>query len=67
MLALCLSCSDVYDNIKEFSMKERIYPAHFDTIFAEPGYERVEIDLCKEGRLPASLMYLGKAQRTLVE
>jgi hypothetical protein len=67
MLALCLSCSDVYDNIKDFSMKERIYPAHFDTIFAEPGYERVEIDLCKEGRLPASLMYLGKAQRTLVE
>jgi hypothetical protein len=65
---LCLSsCGDAYDNIKEFSMKEVVYPAHFDTIIAYPGYERVEIDLVKEGRLPAYLMNLGKAKTTIVE
>jgi hypothetical protein len=67
MMMLFASCSDIYDNIKEFSMKETVYPAHFDTIFARSGYERVEIDLVKEGRLPPQLMYLGKAKKTLVE
>lgn len=64
---LYISCDDVYDNIKDFSVKEVVYPAHFDTIFARSGYERVEIDLVKQGRLPASLMYLGKAKKTVVE
>jgi hypothetical protein len=65
---LCLSsCGDAYDNIRDFSMKEVVYPAHFDTIVAYPGYERVEIDLVKEGRLPAYLMNLGKAKKTIVE
>jgi hypothetical protein len=62
-----LSCSDVYDNIRDFSMKEVVYPAHFDTIHARPGYERVEIDLSKEGRLPAYMMYLGKGKKTILE
>jgi hypothetical protein len=67
LAALCVSCSDVYDNIKDFSMKERIYPAHFDTIVAYPGYERVEILLSKQGRIPPYLMSLGKAEKTIVE
>jgi hypothetical protein len=68
MLSLSmLSCGDVYDNIRDFSMKEVVYPAHFDTIFASVGYERVEIDLSKEGRLPAYMMYLGKGKKTILE
>jgi hypothetical protein len=61
------ACSDIYDNIKEFSLEEIVYSAHFDTIFATPGYKRVEIDLLQEGRLPPSMMKLGKAEKTIVE
>ena len=50
-VALMASCDDVYDNIKDFSVEEGGYPAHYDTIFGKPGYERVEIDLVKEGRI----------------
>jgi hypothetical protein len=64
---LYVSCDEVYDNIKEFSVKEIVYPAHFDTIFATPGYERIEIDLSTTGRVPASQMKLGKAKKTIVE
>jgi hypothetical protein len=64
---LYVSCDEVYDNIKEFSVKEIVYPAHFDTIYATPGYERIEIDLSQAGRVPASQMKLGKAKKTIVE
>jgi hypothetical protein len=65
--AALYSCTDIYDNIKEFSVKEIVYPAHFDTIYGSIGFERVEIDLCKAGRIPASKMKLGKAKKTIVE
>jgi hypothetical protein len=65
--ALSVSCSEIYDNIKEFSVEEIVYPAHYDTIFGRPGYERVEIDLSKEGRLPSWMMKLGKATKTIIE
>jgi len=61
------SCEDVYDNIKEFSPEEVIYPGHFDTIYGHIGYERVEIDLSKAGRIPSNQMNLGKAKKTIVE
>jgi hypothetical protein len=64
---LYVSCDEVYDNIKEFSIKEIVYPAHFDTIYATSGYERIEIDLSAAGRVPASQMKLGKAKKTIVE
>jgi hypothetical protein len=64
---LYVSCGDVYDNIKEFSMEEIVYPAHFDTIYGRIGYERVEIDLSKAGRIPSSQMNLGKAKKTVIE
>jgi hypothetical protein len=64
---LCVSCSDIYENIKDFSPQERIYPAKFDTISWKFGYERVEFDLCSQGRIPASQMKLGKAKKTIVE
>jgi hypothetical protein len=62
-----VSCDDIYDNIKEFSVEEIVYPAHFDTIFGRVGYERVEIDLSKAGRVPSNRMKLGKATKTIVE
>jgi hypothetical protein len=64
---LYVSCGNVYDNIKEFSMEEIVYPAHFDTIYGKIGYERVEIDLSKAGRIPSSQMNLGKAKKTIIE
>jgi hypothetical protein len=48
-------------------MEERVYPAHFDTIIAYPGYERVEILLEKDGRIPVYMMKLGKAKKTIVK
>jgi hypothetical protein len=64
---LYMSCRDNYDNIRDFSIKEKVYPAHFDTIYAQIGYERVEIVLSKDGRIPVYLMKLGKATKTIVE
>jgi hypothetical protein len=67
-MAVLFSCNeDIYDNVKEYAKEEIVYPAHFDTIIAYVGFERVEIDLCKAGRIPAGKMKLGKAKRTIVE
>ncbi|WP_298653632.1 DUF4998 domain-containing protein [uncultured Proteiniphilum sp.] len=65
MLVLA-SCDDQYDNIKNYA-GEIIYPAGFDTIIGYIGYERVEIDLMKAGRVPSSQLKLGKASKTVVE
>ncbi|MEN6454313.1 MAG: hypothetical protein ABFD10_08635, partial [Prolixibacteraceae bacterium] len=65
--ALCFaSCEGQYDNIEKYA-GEVIYPARFDTIFGHIGYERVEIDLMKAGRIPSSQLHLGKASKTVVE
>jgi hypothetical protein len=61
------SCSDIYDNIKKFSPEEIVYPATFDTVGWKQGYERVEFDLNKGGRVPSSQMKLGKAKKTVIE
>ena len=61
------SCGDdIYDTLKKFATEETVYPASFDTIYATIGYERAEIDLRKNGRIPASHMNLGKAKKTVV-
>ena len=61
-----VSCKDQFYNIKDYS-GEVIYPACFDTIVGFIGYERVEIDLLKVGRLPSSKLKLGKATKTVIE
>jgi hypothetical protein len=61
------SCTGMYDNLKEFATEETVYPAGFDIITGKIGFERVEIDLCSEGRIPASQMKLSKAVRTVIE
>jgi hypothetical protein len=66
-MAAFYSCTDIYDNVREHAVEEKVYPAHFDTIYGSIGFERVEIDLCKAGRIPASKMKLGKAKKTVVE
>jgi len=68
ILAACLgSCTGAYDSIKKFAPEEIIYPGRFDTIIGYIGYERVELDLLKAGKLPSSEINLGKAQKTVVE
>lgn len=65
VLALA-SCDGQYDNIEEYA-GEIIYPASFDTIVGHIGYERVELDLMKAGRIPSSELNLGKATKTVIE
>jgi len=60
------SCVGEYENIDKYA-GETVYPAAFDTIIAHIGYERVELDIWKAGRLSESKMKLGKAKRTIVE
>jgi hypothetical protein len=67
--ALCFtSCSKMHDNIKEFATEETVYPGRLDGVIRTyTGFERVELDLMRAGRIPASEMNLGKAEKTVVE
>ena len=68
ILAACLvSCGQTFDNIKDFATEETVYPGRFDTIVGNIGFERIELDLLKAGRLPAKEINLGKAKNTVVE
>ncbi len=60
------SCSKMYDNIQQYA-DEQVYPAKYDTIIGFIGYERVEIELMKAGRIPAADIKLGKAKKTIIE
>lgn len=63
----CLSCTDMFDSLKEYATEETIYPAGFDTIAVKIGFERAEIELSTRGRIPASQLNLAKATKTIVE
>jgi hypothetical protein len=56
----------MYEKVEQYT-GEVVYPAKYDTIFGHIGYERVEIDLLKAGRIPASQTNLGKAVYTVIE
>ena len=60
------SCEGMYDKQQLFE-GEIIYPAKYDTVIGFIGYERVEINLMKAGRIPSNLINLGKAQKTRIE
>lgn len=64
--ALFISCEDMYTNQEKYE-GEVVYPARFDTIIGSIGFERVEIDLMKAGRIPSSKIKLGKAKKTVIE
>jgi len=63
---LIYSCDDMYENQEKYE-GEIVYPARFDTIIGHVGFERVELDLMKAGRIPTSRIILGKAKKTVVE
>lgn len=63
---LTASCEGMHESLESYS-GEIVYPAKYDTIVGHIGYERVEIDLMKAGRVPSSQIRLGKAQKTVVE
>lgn len=64
--AFLWSCEGMYDK-QEMYEGEIIYPAKYDTVIGHIGYERVEIDLLKSGRVPSEQINLGKAKQTRIE
>jgi len=66
ILLFLSSCSGMYESIDKYS-GEIVYPGTYDTIFANVGYERVEIDLMQVGRIPSDKIMMGKAVATVVE
>jgi len=60
------SCEDMYDKQAQFE-GEIVYPARYDTVIGYVGFERVEIDLMKAGRIPSSQIIMGKAKKTRIE
>lgn len=60
------SCKGMYDNIEPYS-EEIVYPAKYDTIVSKIGFERVELNLMKIGRIPSSQISMGKSQKTIIE
>ncbi|MFV0593417.1 MAG: DUF4998 domain-containing protein [Draconibacterium sp.] len=65
LTAFMWSCEDMYEKQAKYE-GEVVYPAKFDTVIGYIGYERVEIDLMKAGRVPSSQITLGKAQKTKI-
>ena len=65
-IVLIISCEDMHDKTREY-YGEIVYPAKYDTIFGKVGYERVEIDLLKAGRIPPGEINLGKAKKTVIK
>lgn len=61
------SCGGVYDKIDDYVTEETIYVGKFDELTGAAGFERVEINLLKAGRIPSSEIKLGKAKKTVVE
>lgn len=64
--AFLWSCDDMYEKQEKYE-GEIVYPARYDTIIGHIGFERVEIDLLKAGRIPSSKINLGKAKKTRIE
>jgi hypothetical protein len=68
LLAILAGCSGIYENIREYATEEEVYSNRFDGILkVSLGFERVEIDLMKAGRVPASEIYMGRARKTVIE
>jgi len=66
LLGFMFSCKGMYDNIEPYS-EVIIYPAKYDTIVSKIGFERVELDLMKAGRIPSKQISMGKSVKTIVE
>lgn len=66
LTAFFWSCDDMYEKQEKYE-GEIVYPARYDTIVGHIGFERVEIDLLKAGRIPSNKINLGKAKKTRIE
>ncbi len=64
-IVLLAACEDMHEKTRKY-WGERVYPAKYDTIFGKIGYERVEIDLVRAGRVPSDQINLGKAKKTVI-
>jgi len=64
-IVLLWGCEDMNEKTKKY-YGEIVYPAKYDTIYGNIGFERVEIDLLKAGRIPSDQIKLGKAQKTII-
>lgn len=64
---MCAGCANMFDSVKDFATEETVYPGRYDTIFYNVGFERVEIDLLKAGRIPSSEINMGKATKTIIQ
>jgi hypothetical protein len=63
-----VSCNKIYDNVEEYVSGEIVYSDKLDGIIRiQTGYERVEIDLMKAGRIPSSQIKKGRAKKTVIE
>ena len=63
-----IGCTGIYDNVKEFGSSETIYAGKLDGVQRiKYGFERIEVDLYKQGRVPASEMNLGRSSKTVIE
>ena len=68
IVAISFSCRHIYDNVEEYAPGVIIYADKLDGIInVHVGYERVEIDLMKAGRIPSSMIRMGKAKKTVIE
>lgn len=65
IILLC-SCEGMHEKTEKY-YGEIVYPAKFDTIAGHIGYERVEIDLLKAGRIASDQIKMGKAKKMVVE
>ncbi len=64
--AFMWSCESMYDKQEQYE-GEIVYPAKYDTVIGHIGFERVEIDLMKAGRIPSDKINMGKAEKTRIE
>jgi len=68
IVAVIVSCDDIYDNVEKYATSETIYADKLDGIVrVQIGYERVEIDLLRAGRIPSSQIIMAKAKKTVIE
>ncbi|MCD7937650.1 MAG: DUF4998 domain-containing protein [Tannerellaceae bacterium] len=65
-VVLLFSCDGMYDNLEKY-YGEDVYPAKYDTVIGHIGYQRVEIDLLKAGRIPSGEIKMGKAKKTVIK
>ena len=63
-----MSCNRIYDNVEKYVDGETVYIDKLDGIIrVQIGYERVEIDLLKAGRIPSSQIRTARATKTVIE